>query len=51
MALTEIKALAAKNGIQVNGNRPTAEKANFGSLIGLVFNLSSVKVFDKNSKI
>ena len=32
-------------------NRPTAEKANFESLIGLVFNLLSVKVFDKNSKI
>ena len=27
--------------------RPTAEKANFESLIGLVFNLLSVKVFDK----
>ena len=32
------------------GNRPTAEKANFESLIGLVFNLLSVKVFDKNRK-
>ena len=32
-------------------NRPTAEKANFGSLIGLVFNLLSVKVLDKNRKI
>ena len=32
-------------------NRPTAEKANFESLIGLVFNLLSVKVFDKNRKI
>ena len=31
-------------------NRPTAEKANFESLIGLVFNLLSVKVFDKNRK-
>ena len=30
-------------------NRPTAEKANFESLIGLVFN-QSVKVFDKNRK-
>ena len=27
-------------------NRPTAEKANFESLVGLVFNLLSVKVFD-----
>ena len=33
------------------GNRPTAEKTNFESLIGLVFNLLSVKVFDKNRKI
>ena len=32
-------------------NRPTAEKANFESLIGLVFNPLSVKVFDKNRKI
>ena len=32
-------------------NRPTAEKANFESLLGLVFNLLSVKVFDKNRKI
>ena len=32
-------------------NRPTAEKANFESLIGLVFNLLSVKIFDKNRKI
>ena len=32
-------------------NRPTAEKANFESLIGLVFNLLSVKLFDKNRKI
>ena len=32
-------------------NKPTAEKANFESLIGLVFNLLSVKVFDKNRKI
>ena len=32
-------------------NRPAAEKANFESLIGLVFNLLSVKVFDKNRKI
>ena len=31
--------------------RPTAEKANFESLIGLVFNLLSVKAFDKNRKI
>ena len=29
-------------------NRPTAKKANFESLIGLVFNFLSVKVFDKN---
>ena len=34
----------------VLANRPTAEKANFESLIGLVFNLLSVKVFDKNTK-
>ena len=32
-------------------NRPTAEKANFESLISLVSNLLSVKVFDKNRKI
>ena len=32
-------------------NRPTAEKANFESLIGLVFHLLPVKVFDKNRKI
>ena len=31
-------------------NRPTAEKANFESCIGLLFNLLSVKVFDKNRK-
>ena len=35
----------------LSANRPTAEKANFESLIGLVFNLLSVKVFDKNRKI
>ena len=35
----------------VHGNRPTAEKANFESLISLVSNLLSVKVFDKYRKI
>ena len=35
----------------IGANRPTAEKANFESLIGLVFNLLPVKVFDKNRKI
>ena len=35
----------------VSLNRPTAEKGNFESLIGLAFNLLSVKVFDKNRKI
>ena len=39
------------NFIQYYPNRPTAEKANFESLIGLVFNLLSVKVLDKNRKI
>ena len=34
-----------------SSNRPTAEKANFERLIGLVFNLLPVKVFDKNRKI
>ena len=38
-------------GYNIKCNRPTAEKANFESLIGLVFNLLSVKVFDKNRKI
>ena len=35
---------------QSAANRPTAEKAKFESLIGLVFNLLSVKEFDKNRK-
>ena len=41
----------ANKALTSNANRPTAEKANFESLIGLVFNLLSVKVFDKNRKI
>ena len=32
-------------------NRPTAERANFESSVGLVFNLLSIKVFDKNRTI
>ena len=37
--------------LEFRSNRPTAEKANFESSVGLVFNLLSVKVFDKNRKI
>ena len=46
---TNYTMLQIRGGVEVN--RPTAEKANFESLIGLVFNLLSVKVFDKNRKI